>query len=62
MNNLSGTKMFFYALATVIATAFNFAIVILEFPPAPFAYFFGALNGGAWVILLVLFCKWRNIS
>lgn len=62
MLNLSNSKLFALTLLTILATLFNFIIVIHDLPPAAIAYFFGTLNGANWIILLVLFLRRRNFD
>ena len=54
--------LFALAVLVILTTAFNFAIVIHDVPPAFIAYFFGCLNGAAWVVLLSLFLRRHNID
>ena len=61
-NNLNGTKLFALTVLTILTTAFNFAIVIHDVPPAAFAYFLGTLNGAGWIVLLVLYLRRWHID
>lgn len=58
----SGTKLFALTILTILTTAFNFAIVIHDVPPAAFAYFLGTLNGAGWIVLLVIYLRRHNIE
>lgn len=58
----SVTKLFALTILTILTTAFNFAIVIHDVPPAAFAYFLGTLNGAGWIILLMLYLRRCNID
>lgn len=61
-DKISVTKLFALTILTILTTAFNFAIVIHDVPPAAFAYFLGTLNGAGWIILLMLYLRRCNID
>ena len=58
--NLTATKLFGLTLAVIASTVFLLGIVIFEDPPGFFGYFFGFLNGAAWVCWLWIFLNWQD--
>ena len=59
---LSATKMFALTVATIVVTAFTFAIIVLYEPPAFIGYFFGVFAGANVICWLWLFCYYLEQS
>lgn len=58
--NLTATKLLGLTLAVIASTVFLLGIVIFEDPPGFFGYFFGFLNGAAWICWLWIFLNWQD--
>lgn len=58
MFKLTAARLFVLSAMTILATLINVALVILSEPPAFMGYFFGALNGANWILLLVLYAHY----